>query len=509
MNDQTPNSSPLGILLKKEIKLSDNHNPILPRNCPASVLWLICVVVVIGIGLRIWLSASTDFSIGDSYIGFRFAEQFAAGNGLVFNAGEHVGGNTSILYSLLLGLGAAAGVGIPFMARTIGIISDLLTFLLLWDVLRGHHGVRSPWIQIGVPALVFLCPILFFYSVSGMETPFYILTLVFLLNRTLRGVDGFWHLAMAIVLFTRPDGLLAVMAALFVITIQSRTLPWSALISTFLVGLSYLGYNQFAYGSAVPLTIKVKAEVFHNTIAQNFDYVANRFFFHRATVFAAYLVLMAAFIGIYRKRLAVLLFGTAAIAYLLFVLFAPYVRTWYVVPFLTLSACAVLFALATLLENRRIGALRPLLIGILSIYLLGSCYAYRKVFIECGVWRQRIRDESELAGSWLKNNTPADAKIFVTALETGYFSKRRTWDHPGLVCPKVLDYIKSHRNKGIDLLEIADHLGVDYAVVPDECQMIGHPNFRRIRGFGTQAVATHMGLEASSYSLYQRVVEVH
>lgn len=486
-------------------QFSSDCCPIFPKPCSRNQCIVAASVLIFGTALRIWLAASTDFSIGDSYIGYRFAEQFAAGNGLVFNTGEHVGGNTSILFSLLLGLGATTGIDIPWLARSIGIISDILTFLLLWDLLRGKHGIHSPWVQITIPAIVFLCPILFFYSVCGMETPFYIFTLVFLLHRTLRGVDKLWHLSMTMVLFTRPDGLLAAVIALSVITTQTKKIPWSALISTFFVGLTYLGYNQFSCGSAIPPTVKVKAEVFHNTVSQNIDYIASRFFLHRTWIFAAYLALIASLMGICRTRLNVILFGMSSIAYLIFILFAPYVRTWYAVPFLTLSACTVLFALGALLESKWTPSMRPILIGFLSIYLLGSSYVYQKVFIECGVWRQRIREQQELAGTWLRNNTPTDAKIFVTALETGYFSKRRTWDSPGLVSPRTLEIIKAHRGKGIELLEIANLLEVDYAVVPEESQTIGHPNFTRVRSFGTNVVAAHMGLDSSSYTLYQRV----
>jgi hypothetical protein len=486
----------------------DGNNRSDGRACVGPAVWSVIAVILIGIALRIWLSVSTDFSIGDSFIGYRFAEQFAAGNGLVFNAGESVGGNTSILYSLLLGWGACTGISIPIVARSIGITCDVLTFLLLWNILKGRDGVRATGLQVGIPALVYLCPILFFYSVSGMETPFYILTLIFFLSCTLRGVDLLWHLAMALVLFTRPDGILAVATALAVMTVQSRKIPWLALASTFVVGLAYLGFNYFSYGSIIPLTVKVKAEVFHNSLGQNFDYISSRFFFHRQAIFAAYLLLAAILVGICRRKMMVVLFGAAAAAYLLFVLFAPYVRTWYVVPFLTLSVCAILFALATLAEKAKGVVWKPVVVVALAIYLAASCYGYRRVFVECGVWRQRIRDLQEQVGSWLRYNTPADAKVFVTALETGYFCKRHTWDWPGLVCPKVLDFIKSHRGTDYGLLDIAEHLQVDYAVLPDDSPNRIHPSFRRMTAFGTSKHATHMGLQDSCYSVYMRVAKV-
>jgi len=49
----------------------------------------------------------------DSYIYYRYAENWAAGNGVVFNAGERVEGYTTILWVALLALGAAMRLDVP------------------------------------------------------------------------------------------------------------------------------------------------------------------------------------------------------------------------------------------------------------------------------------------------------------------------------------------------------------------------------------------------------------
>jgi arabinofuranosyltransferase len=465
------------------------------------VWWLLAAVLILGVGLRIALSVRTDFTIGDAFIIFRFAEQFAAGNGLVFNAGEWVGGNTSPLHTLLLGFGACTGMDIPWVARVLGIACDIGTLFLMWNMIRGKGGIRSPSLQVAVLAMLFLCPFLFFYSVSGMETPLYMVLIFFVLDRTLRKLDWVWCLAVALVFFCRPDGVVAVGAALLFTLIVTRKIPWLALVGTFLIGLAYLGFNYFAYHSVIPPTVKVKAVAYHNSAAALFQYIADRFFFHRAWVLAAYIALMLTLLVIRRRRPTVLLLGLAAIGYLVFDLTAPYLRTWYVVPFLTLSACTILVATASLAEDAKLPHLSLATVGALAAYMLVSCLAYREVFKDCRAWRVRIHECTEAAGTWLKDNTPPDAKLFVTALEIGYFAKRRTWDAPGLVAPRVLQLIQS--DPRMKLLEMADRVQADYAAIPNDEG--SHPNFRQVKIFRTKTSPGHMGLAEGGYSIYERL----
>src|SRR5690349_2860788 len=87
--------------------------------------------LLIGSALRFMLYLGTHWTIGDGLIGFRFGEQFAAGNGLVYNAGEKISCNTTLLYTFLLGLAAKAGISLPFFARVLGITCDAATLILM------------------------------------------------------------------------------------------------------------------------------------------------------------------------------------------------------------------------------------------------------------------------------------------------------------------------------------------------------------------------------------------
>lgn len=465
------------------------------------------VVVVLGVGLRAWLYSTTGFTVGGAYVTFRFAEQFAAGNGLVFNVGEWVGGNTSLLHSFLLGLGACTGAAIPMVARIQGILYDIGAVCFLLNLVRGKNGLLSPVLQLTTIAMLFLCPMLFWYSINGLETSLYLGLIYFIMDRTLKGLDAVWYLSVALLFFCRPDGVLAVGVALAFVTVQHRKIPWRAMTVVFLIGIIYLGFNYLVYHSFIPLTVKAKGLVYHDGLARNIDYIAGRFFFHRIWLLAAYVGTLLALLVWRGNNPKLLLLGLAAMAYLLFVLFAPTLRTWYVAPFLALSALSLLLAMFGLLEEFRPRASGPVAAVVLIGYL-GACFiADRTLQRECYSWHQRSLQLTEAEGTWYKNNTPPDAKILVECLETGYFSKRHTSDWPGLASPSVLQLVK--QNPKIGFFELAERLQMDYVTIHNSWNMVDQtnipPNFQKVATFESNLSGPVMGSNESVDFIYQRV----
>ncbi|MEY4916951.1 MAG: hypothetical protein RL616_864 [Verrucomicrobiota bacterium] len=483
--------------------LSENSAPARP---PKLYCWLLGLLVVACVALRAALSATTDFSVGDAFITFRFAEQFAAGHGLVFNAGEWVGGNTSVLHSLLLGLGACTGASVPLVAHIEGIVFDMGALFFLWNILRGPAGLRSPGLQLFVLAVIFLCPLLFWYSVSGLETPLYLLLIFFLFDRTLKRVDWQWFLAVALLFFCRPDGIIAVIAALACLLFTHKKIPWAALFGTFFIGLAYLGYNYFLYHTAIPPTVKVKGLVYHCTVWDNVGYLAGRFFFRRSWLLFVFLgIVLAAMAGRWRMP-AVRLLGIATFGYLFFLLFAPTLRSWYCAPFLALGLGTILFALGGAVEKFNFRRLNVYLTGLLAVYLAVSFLGDKMLFKECGTWRERIRGSTEAQGEWFKANTPPDARLLVECAEVGWFSKRHIADWPGLVSPQVLALVKA--NPKIGFFEIANHLRPDYVIIHQGWNAVDDtnvpPNFECVATFHTADSGAGMGMTGGTDLIYRR-----
>jgi len=83
---------------------------------------------------------SFGYTVDDAFISFRYAQNWVAGEGLVFNPGEGVEGYTNFLWTVLIGAGIAAGVDpVPF-SKALGVAAGIL---LLW-VLLGYGKRRFP-----------------------------------------------------------------------------------------------------------------------------------------------------------------------------------------------------------------------------------------------------------------------------------------------------------------------------------------------------------------------------
>lgn len=68
----------------------------------------------------------------DAFITFRYAQNLAAGHGLVYNIGERILGTTSPLFALILSLPALLGLDLPLVAQILNILFDCLTLFLVF-----------------------------------------------------------------------------------------------------------------------------------------------------------------------------------------------------------------------------------------------------------------------------------------------------------------------------------------------------------------------------------------
>jgi hypothetical protein len=488
---------------------STGANPFVPSSGTASApdksngnlarLWklLFFSVLILGLGFRLIIYLKTGWTILDGFIGFRFAEQFGAGHGLVFNTGERVSGNTSVLYTLVLGLGAWGGLSPDWFSRVVGMGFDLVTVLLIRQLLVSHSGLKSPAFRLGIPVLLFLFPLTFPYAVCGMETSLYIMLIFLLTERTLRGPDWKYYLAVGLIMYCRPDSVIFVAASLLFLLIQSRRIPWTAGLVSFAIGLSYLAFNYFYYGSPVPNSLLVKSVAYHDSLRENFHYIAQRFL-KSDLLLAGLLLVAAASVWWLRKTGLMLLLGLQAAAFLAFLLSAPHLRSWYVVPLIYLCVLVPSMAAGRFVELKL--PRLPVAIPVAALLLyVSACGFFLPVLIrqfreiKRFEWATRVEP-----GLWLRDNTPQDARIFVTALEVGYFAKRHMLDSPGLITPAVWKLIK--QGTAGDLFQQAEAVKADYALIPAE--KVTPTNFEFIRLYRADPPVPSFEIE---YGLYRRI----
>ncbi|WP_155322033.1 hypothetical protein [Desulfosarcina ovata] len=136
-------------------------------------------LVVIGLlGFSVLAFKFWPFTMDDSYITFRYAKNFAAGNGLVFNTAEQprAEGITSPLYAMLLSL-TPTGADLPTVSKCVGILSAGLAAFwvgaIIFRIAQCLTSLESSSLMVFSVAgacYYMLNPYFVANAVSGMET---------------------------------------------------------------------------------------------------------------------------------------------------------------------------------------------------------------------------------------------------------------------------------------------------------------------------------------------------
>ncbi|HUU99054.1 MAG TPA: hypothetical protein VM487_25250 [Phycisphaerae bacterium] len=195
------------------------------------------------------------FLIDDAYITFRYAENLAAGHGLVFNPGEAVLGTSSPLMAALLGLLRIAGLEVPLAARALGSMSFMGVVLITQVLARRHVGA------IGAAALgacLAVHPGLIFAADSGMETGLSMAAVYGTLLLTIQGRYLPAGLLGGIAFLLRPDGVLVLALAIGVGLVRAPRRIWQPLLATAVVTLPWLVYASATYGEIMPHSVAAK-----------------------------------------------------------------------------------------------------------------------------------------------------------------------------------------------------------------------------------------------------------
>jgi arabinofuranosyltransferase len=106
----------------------------------------------------------------DAYISYRYARNLARGAGLVFNPGERVEGYSNLLYVLLLAPACRMVGANAIYPISVGL--NLLFAAAAWALFGRLAAKRlDPPHAAGAALLLALCPALWLWTASGMETP--------------------------------------------------------------------------------------------------------------------------------------------------------------------------------------------------------------------------------------------------------------------------------------------------------------------------------------------------
>lgn len=146
-------------------------------------------------------------TIDDAYITFRYSRNIAEGMAFVYNAGQHVIGTTTPLWTLLLALTYRLGFhGLPVNAVVLGTLADAVTAVLVVRV--GLRLGMSGGMAALAGVLFALCPLSVANTSAGMEAPLFTLLVFGAVVATVEDRPVIAGFCAGLATVTRPEGLL-------------------------------------------------------------------------------------------------------------------------------------------------------------------------------------------------------------------------------------------------------------------------------------------------------------
>ncbi len=215
-----------------------------------------------------WHSTFWGFPLDDAWIHLQFARNIGHGLGFSYNPGIPVAGSTAPLWTLVLAVPAALGLGPILSTKIIGLALTIATALLCGEIVRWLLGSRGFGLYTAV--LVALSPRMAWGSLSGMEVGLYAALSVGTLLAYLRALESgrpWWGLLAGLAGTARPETFVVfpILALDWTIRTLRGRLPgprlWTFLAPLGLFAIpsaAFVGLNYATSGHPLPLTFYAK-----------------------------------------------------------------------------------------------------------------------------------------------------------------------------------------------------------------------------------------------------------
>jgi len=413
-------------------------------NIKAAVLTSIILLFLI-------LTLKIDFLSDDAYISFRYAENFASGNGIVYNAGERVEGYTNFLWVIIMSVFKKFGIDLLTGARIISLISAVGMILLTYFISVQIFEMFGP-VSFLSAYLVAINPGFVLWSFSGMETLFFSFTVLSGLTCVLLYLQKgrvlllySSSLLFLIASLTRPEGVLFFAGSFLFMLIFNRqnasesfTHRLKKLALPVVIFMAAYGYyfnwRYGYYGQLLPNTFYAKTG-FEDQQLKGFYYC---FKFVRESMAGGFLLIFPIYI---LKEI----FSDVRIRFMFFILgiYIFYIISIggdnllvqrFFVPVISLIFTLVALGSASIVAKLKSGTLLKFIVSIFFIIYPLTVLLDTRAFPMLGVESTMLHYKNmEKAGIWLKENSlPGETVAVESAGIIPYFSGLKSYDRLGL-----------------------------------------------------------------------------
>lgn len=409
---------------------------------------------IIGIGTALLLFFSRRplyglILIDDSFITYTYSKNLVEHGQFVFNLGEKVLATTTPLYALLGSIFYLLGADLFYAAPIFNLVLDGVTAWFAWLVIRQIFQTGTPIIYTIFAILFFLQPYEMLSSAGGMETSLYILLTVMVVWAGLREQWALAGVIAALLMMTRPDGVIIGACVFLYYLIQKRAFPGRGFLAFLITLAPWIIFSSIYYGSPIPSSVQAKLVLGKDFVTPVKMRFLEVYYYHYKR--HSYLLLAATFIGlagmgwaVYQgvkeknRRLIIL-----AVFFILFNCAFMLTQTaigwfWYYIPLYL-----VLYIYAGYLCREVIARFRPAAVLVagfgLAVLLMASLKylpaEYHRFRLKSISWDRGLRQPC----LWVAQNTPAHVTLMCQTVGLpGYYANRRIIDPLCIASPELL-----------------------------------------------------------------------
>ncbi len=412
---------------------------------------ILFVSLLLCVAVRGWVWYASNTTLEDALITFRYVENIVAGEGFVFNKGEHVLGTTTPLWTLLLSATSLlGGMDVFVTSKVLGILLDSATLGLMFLILSRINFILCTIFTALFVSSPFIAPI----AVSGMETPLVLFTMALAFTGLMRK-NVWFSVGLALLILTRIDGIMFAGVLLLFGFIKDRMWTAKQIGIVVLITLPWFIFSQIYFGSIVPQSALAKTAVYNFDFLTTIQTILVQFTPFTETTAARFLaksipfsLLLFGAVLTFRKNAAALLpFTVFFVVYCLALGFSGVmIFRWYLIPAVFASYILVAIAATRLMDMiPRISSTQKLIavsLTALMILVVNTTLLQKRIesLRELQQFEENVRKE---IGLWLKANAVKGSVIFLEPLGyIGYYAGTGLVlkDEIGLVAPEVLQY---------------------------------------------------------------------
>lgn len=469
--------------------------------------------------------------LDDTWIHFRFAENFAAGRFFEYNAGEPTAGTTSPLYVVLLA--GASFISSDYILNSIFIsclfhlLSCIVAYRLALTVFSSEAAKESiaqlgltPWQASLLSTLLTVFTGRFLWAgLSGMETTlFAFLTLSsvysFIALKNEKNEIYITTVLAALATTARPEGLLLTSFISLIrisnsIKVKDLKELFPKLILSAVPFLLIAGpYFWFSYsltGHIFPNTYKGQGGELQYLPGLNYLRIVCIYFFRDNFITGILFAGGFLYTAKHFRRLFGGEFGNITLL-IIWVYGLPLVSSFlvpnwrhhmrYMMPLIPFVSITSVYFLGIFLGSEKLVRLRSFFLknpARLAIILVFSMLYYGLFAFYIGKNTQNINDQQVALGYWVKENVGRDKTIAVNDIGAiTFISKNRVIDMAGLVTPEVLRYRQYNWDDNLDSLNyLLKKNNVEYIIIYDHWFKEYLDRYERNLKFVTSAFLEH------------------